>query len=74
MVESLVLDALSMVLGQPRPRDAENEVRQLWERVGVVPESTVLRPSLFWVSGQEAATPSASGSASVLMRVSRPDS
>ena len=37
VVESLVLDALSMVLGQPRPRDAE-AVRQLWERVGVVPD------------------------------------
>jgi uncharacterized protein (TIGR02679 family) len=37
LVEGLVLDALSMVLGQPRPRDAE-AVRQLWERVGVVPD------------------------------------
>ena len=37
LVEGLVLDALSMVLGEPRPRDAE-AVRQLWERVGVVPD------------------------------------
>lgn len=51
LVEGLVLDALAIALGQPRPRDAE-AVRQLWERVGVVPDplsSTVtvlgLRPS-----------------------------
>jgi uncharacterized protein (TIGR02679 family) len=37
LVEGLVLDALSLALGQPRPRDAE-AVRQLWERVGVVPD------------------------------------
>ncbi len=37
LVEGLVLDALSIALGQPRPRDAE-AVRQLWERVGVVPD------------------------------------
>jgi len=37
LVEGLVLDALSIVLGRPRPRDAE-AVRQLWERVGVVPD------------------------------------
>lgn len=37
LVEGLVLDALSIGLGQPRPRDAE-AVRQLWERVGVVPD------------------------------------
>jgi uncharacterized protein (TIGR02679 family) len=51
LVEGLVLDALAIALGQPRPRDAE-AVRQLWERVGLVPDplsSTVtvlgLRPS-----------------------------
>jgi uncharacterized protein (TIGR02679 family) len=37
LIEGLVLDALSIALGQPRPRDAE-AVRQLWERVGVVPD------------------------------------
>jgi uncharacterized protein (TIGR02679 family) len=37
LVEGLVLDALSIALGQPRPRDAE-AVRQLWERAGVVPD------------------------------------
>jgi uncharacterized protein (TIGR02679 family) len=37
LVEGLVLDALSIGLGQSRPRDAE-AVRQLWERVGVVPD------------------------------------
>jgi uncharacterized protein (TIGR02679 family) len=51
LVEGLVLDALAIALGQPRPRDAE-AVRHLWERVGVVPDplsSTVtvlgLRPA-----------------------------
>jgi uncharacterized protein (TIGR02679 family) len=37
VIEGLVLDALAIALDQPRPRDAE-AVRQLWERVGVVPD------------------------------------
>jgi uncharacterized protein (TIGR02679 family) len=37
LVEGLVLDALAIALGQPRPRDAE-AVRHLWEQVGVVPD------------------------------------
>lgn len=37
VIAGLVLDALAIALGQPRPRDAE-AVRQLWEQVGIVPD------------------------------------
>ncbi len=37
LIEGLVLDALSIALDRPRPRDAES-VRQLWEQVGLVPD------------------------------------
>ena len=36
VIAGLVLDALAIALGQPRPRDAE-AVRQLWEQEGSCP-------------------------------------